>query len=231
MSEQKEVIQAHDQKLLWIDAVLTNDEGSTDEEMKQYFIEEGLTEPEAIFYIAQRNKKLLDCYADLEEYKPDLSIEGTRDQFLSQIIKGLECEMLSIQPETINPQTATVNPHEPIFRYKIVDKRLRHIINKKKLDWEILTSTIRLYKNFGILAFTRDFIMNHIRTKSKNLYTRRYLRVNQCLKNCFSSMVQTRAITERIPDGNKIKEHFRKPHVDNKGVLRRVKQDTLFFLE
>ena len=47
-------------KLNWISAVLLNDETSTDKEMKDYFMQEGLTEQEAEFYLNQRNRALLE---------------------------------------------------------------------------------------------------------------------------------------------------------------------------
>ena len=45
----------------WVKAILVNDEGSTDEELKEHFIKEGkLTRDEADFYINQRNAALKD---------------------------------------------------------------------------------------------------------------------------------------------------------------------------
>lgn len=46
--------------LSWIAAVLLNDENSTDEEMVEYFISEGLTRGEAWFYVGQRQRALLE---------------------------------------------------------------------------------------------------------------------------------------------------------------------------
>ena len=42
-------------KTKWINAVLHNDETSTDEELKQYFKDNGLTEKEIDYYIGFRN--------------------------------------------------------------------------------------------------------------------------------------------------------------------------------
>jgi len=56
-------------KLNWISAVLLNDETSTDKEMKDYFMQEGLTEQEAEFYLNQRNRALLEnLNFELKEY-------------------------------------------------------------------------------------------------------------------------------------------------------------------
>lgn len=45
----------------WIEGVLVNDEVSSDEEIKDYFIKEGnMSEKEADFYIKQRNKALFN---------------------------------------------------------------------------------------------------------------------------------------------------------------------------
>ena len=41
--------------ILWVKSQLTNDEYATDEEMRAYFIEGGLTEAEADEWIAKRN--------------------------------------------------------------------------------------------------------------------------------------------------------------------------------
>lgn len=45
-------------KTHWIAAVLLNDETSTDEEMRNYFIDEGLGSEEADFYVGQRDDAL-----------------------------------------------------------------------------------------------------------------------------------------------------------------------------
>ena len=170
---------------------------------------------------------------DQTQQGTDLFLSGTREQFLNQVSKALECEMLSIspEPETVNQETQNVNQKDPIFRYKIIDKRLRQIINKKRLDWGIFKATIGLYRNFGIHAFTRDFIAQHIKTNKPKTYYKRYLRVNKALKKLFSSSIRTDAVPERIPDGNKIIEHFRKPTVDKRGTLQRVRHTTLFYIE
>jgi hypothetical protein len=57
----EQLTQTEEQKLKWISAILLNDENSTDKEMKEYFIKEGLTEKEADFYLSQRNDALLNC--------------------------------------------------------------------------------------------------------------------------------------------------------------------------
>jgi hypothetical protein len=44
----------------WIAAVLLNDETSTGEEMRDYFIEQGLAPDEAEFYVRQRGDALLE---------------------------------------------------------------------------------------------------------------------------------------------------------------------------
>ena len=57
----------------WIESTLMNDENSTDEEMKDYFITEGqITKKEATFYINQRQTALLDWQKfKLTKYKED----------------------------------------------------------------------------------------------------------------------------------------------------------------
>ena len=48
-------------RLRWIEAILVNDEASTDSELIQGFMKEGrLSRKEAIFYVKQRGKALSD---------------------------------------------------------------------------------------------------------------------------------------------------------------------------
>ena len=46
-----------EEELLWIEAVLSNDENSTDEELLAHFIANGLSEENAKIWISKR-----DCY-------------------------------------------------------------------------------------------------------------------------------------------------------------------------
>ena len=51
------------QKLDWINAILANDETSTDEELLEHFVNEGgLTCTEAEHFVAQRNRCLKDMF-------------------------------------------------------------------------------------------------------------------------------------------------------------------------
>ena len=50
--------QTEQESLNWISATLLNDEFSTDKEMINYFIENGLSKEEAVFYVNQRNNAL-----------------------------------------------------------------------------------------------------------------------------------------------------------------------------
>jgi hypothetical protein len=50
--------QTEQESLNWISATLLNDEFSTDEEMINYFIENGLSKEESIYYVNQRNNAL-----------------------------------------------------------------------------------------------------------------------------------------------------------------------------
>jgi hypothetical protein len=55
----------------WITSVLVNDENASDEEMLQYFIENGLSQAEAVKVMAQRNAALKDpLHFELKEGKP-----------------------------------------------------------------------------------------------------------------------------------------------------------------
>jgi hypothetical protein len=55
----------------WITSVLVNDENASDEEMLQYFIENGLSQAEAEKVMAQRNDALKDpLHFELKESKP-----------------------------------------------------------------------------------------------------------------------------------------------------------------
>ena len=50
--------QTEQESLNWISATLLNDEFSTDKEMINYFIENGLSKEESIYYVNQRNNAL-----------------------------------------------------------------------------------------------------------------------------------------------------------------------------
>ena len=54
----------------WISAVLQNDENSTDQELRTYFMKEGkMSLKEADFYVKQRDDALKEIHFELEKYK------------------------------------------------------------------------------------------------------------------------------------------------------------------
>jgi len=53
-------------KIKWISAVLQNDENSSDDELKEYFVKNGLTIEESERVVAQREKALNDPYYRLQ---------------------------------------------------------------------------------------------------------------------------------------------------------------------
>ena len=56
--------------LKWVSATLLNDEVSTDKELIYYFIENGLSNEEAVYYVNQRDKAILnELNFKLEVYK------------------------------------------------------------------------------------------------------------------------------------------------------------------
>lgn len=50
----------------WVNAVLQNDEASTDNELIEYFVDGGLTRQEAENAVSQRNKCLTDRFYEVE---------------------------------------------------------------------------------------------------------------------------------------------------------------------
>jgi hypothetical protein len=96
----------------WIGATLVNDETSTDEQVKDYFMQEGMSKDEAKFYLTQRSKALKDplhfkllvynqpakdkLIGGLGDYRPDSDFDPV------QLAKGIKVEM----EHTNDPQVA-----------------------------------------------------------------------------------------------------------------------------
>lgn len=62
--------QTEQESLNWISATLLNDEESTNQELINYFMENGLSNEEAVYYVNQRDKAILnELNFELEVYK------------------------------------------------------------------------------------------------------------------------------------------------------------------
>jgi hypothetical protein len=96
------------EKIYWIKAVLTNDENSSDEELTEYFMEEGkMTEKEAKKWVAKRSNYMGKIFPIEEDKKRESMNEDIWHIIKGNKIVGKETEKPNI--EELNDKGFTIS--------------------------------------------------------------------------------------------------------------------------
>jgi hypothetical protein len=134
-------------------------------------------------------------------------------------------ETISQLSQIVNQKTQSINqignPQEPLFDYKLIEKKIKQVITKKRLDSDQLAHVINLYGLFGISQFQLRFITRLIpRSLDRHHHDKLVMRIDKAVKKHFESQMVTEKVTRST--------HFLKPSTKGTGRLRGIRQATYF---
>lgn len=150
-------------------------------------------------------------------------------------------DMITQLTDIVNQKTQSVNQSNrftiPSFSYKLIDKKIKELIHKKRLDSDQLSHIIRLYGLFDITQFQIRFITRLINPRiNRHEHDKIVMRIDKAVKKCFQSHIVTEAVPKIIVDTIdtdtekvQVHEHFRQPTMNN-NTLRHTRQNTYYFI-